>query len=244
MNTTASKPPVPWLMLFSRIALFAGIQAIFALAFYLTGSASAWETSANWWPFVVIITNLVCMFLLVRIFRAEGNRYFDIFRIDRSHIKGDLLALLGITIITAPVSLLPNTLLGGWLFGDPNATLNLFVRPLPIWAVYVLIIIFPVTNGLVELATYFGYIMPRLESQGLRPCLAVTLPALMLGLQHITMPLLFDIRFILWRGLMYIPFAFLTGIVIHWRPRMLPYLAIVHVLMNLSFATMFLNAAY
>ena len=58
------------------------------------------------------------------------------------------------------------------------------------------------------------------------------------------MPLLFDMRFILWRGLMYIPFALLLGIVIHWRPRMLPYFAIVHVLMDASFATMLFSVAY
>jgi hypothetical protein len=244
MDAPVSKPATPWFMLFSRLTLFACVQAVFALGFTLAGSKNAWETSANWWPFVVFITNLICLALLVRIFRAEGKRYWEIFRFQREHVKRDLLTLLVITIITAPVSILPNTLLGGWLFGDSNATLALFVRPLPYWAVYTLIIIFPLTNGITELATYFGYIMPRLKLNGLRPWLAITIPALMLGFQHISMPLLFDIRFILWRGLMYIPFAFLTGIVINWRPRMLPYLAIVHVLMNISFATMFLSVAY
>ena len=120
----------------------------------------------------------------------------------------------------------------------------MFVRTLPFWAVYIGIILFPITQGLAELATYFGYIMPALKTNRVRPWLAVSLPALMLGFQHITMPLLFDIRFILWRGLMYLPFAFLIGLIIQWRPRMLPYLAIVHVLMNMSFATMFLSVAY
>lgn len=95
-----------------------------------------------------------------------------------------------------------------------------------------------------ELATYFGYIMPRLKQNGLPAWLAIALPALMLGFQHIAVPLLFDARFILWRGFMYLPFACLTGMVMYWRPRMLPYFAIIHILMNMSFATMFLEAAY
>jgi len=99
-------------------------------------------------------------------------------------------------------------------------------------------------KGFAELPTYFGYVMPRLEAQGLRKWLAITLPSLMLGLQHIGVPLLFDLRFILWRGLMYLPFALFVGIVLHWRPRLLPYMAIVHVLMDLSFAMMLLNVAY
>jgi len=244
MNTVAPKSRTPWFMLFSRLLLFASIQAIFALVFYLAGSSNSWETSANWWPMVVVITNLLCVGLLVQIFQLKGKRYWDIFRFDRQHIKGDLLTFLGITVLAAPVSILPNIILGGWLFGDSNATLGLFVRPLPFWAVYATIILFPLSQGMTEIATYFNYIMPSFKENGMRPWLAISLPALMLGFQHIAVPLLFDVRFILWRGLMYIPFAFLIGIVIHWRPRMLPYFAIVHVLMNMSFATMFLSVAY
>jgi hypothetical protein len=54
---------------------------------------------------------------------------------------------------------------------------------------------------------------------------------------------LFDLRFITWRGLMFLPFALLLGIVLQWRPRLLPYLAILHVLMDLSFALLLLGVA-
>ena len=234
----------PWIMLFSRLVLFACIQALFAFGFLLAGSSDAWEGSANWWPFVVTIANFICMFLLIRLFRAEGKRFRDIFRIQREHIKGDLLALLVVLLITGPVSFLPNIMLGKWLFGDPEATLDLLVRPLPLWAAYAAIILFPVTQGLAEIATYFGYVMPRFKSQGMSPWLAITFPAIFLGLQHLALPLLFDARFIVWRALMFIPFAFLVGIVMHWRPRLFPYLAIVHVLMDMSFAAMLLSMAY
>ncbi|MBP7694737.1 MAG: hypothetical protein KA764_22635, partial [Anaerolineales bacterium] len=73
---------------------------------------------------------------------------------------------------------------------------------------------------------------------------ALSLAALMLGLQHLAMPFLFDLRFITWRALMYLPFALVTGLLLRWRPRLLPYFAIVHTLMNLSLAAMFLPEAY
>ena len=104
--------------------------------------------------------------------------------------------------------------------------------------------LFPLTQGLAETPTYFAFAMPRLEAQGLRRWQAVALPALMLGLQHLAAPLLFDWRFIAWRGLMFLPFAALVGIVMRWRPQLLPYIAVVHVLMDLSFAMMFLSVAY
>jgi hypothetical protein len=235
---------VPWLMLFSRITLFFSIQALLALVFFLLGKPSSWEASANWWPLIVTAANLVCIALLIKIFHAEGERYWGLFKIDRKHALVDVLILIGLFVIGGPLGYFPNVLLGGWLFGDPNATLDLFIRPLPQWAVFISLVLFPITQGLAELPTYFGYVMPRFEKGGMHKVLAVSLPALMLGLQHLTMPFLFDMRFILWRALMYIPFAFFCGILLHWRPRWLPYLAFIHVLMNMSFATMFLSVAY
>ena len=115
---------------------------------------------------------------------------------------------------------------------------------MPFWAALSAMLIFPITQGLAELPTYFGYVMPRLEAHGLTRGLAITLPAVMLGLQHVAVPLVFDWRYGLWRGLMFLPFAFLVGLVLHWRPRLLPYLAAVHVLMDLSFAAMLLGVAF
>jgi hypothetical protein len=49
-------------------------------------------------------------------------------------------------------------------------------------------------------------------------------------------------RFIAWRLVMFMPFAFLVALVMRWRPRLLPYLAIVHALMDISAAAMFFSA--
>jgi hypothetical protein len=231
-------------MLLARLGLFIAVQSAFALGFLLANSPTAWEAGANWWPFVVTITNLICIALLVRLFRLEGKRFWSIFQIQVAHLKSDLLALLGIMILLGPVSYLPNIWLGRYLFGDTQHTLDLLLRPLPLWSAYASIILFPLTQGIAELATYFGYALPKLESQGMRRWWAVTWTSLFLALQHIAVPLLFNWRFVLWRGLMFLPFAFLAGIVMRWRPRLLPYLAIIHVLMDLSFAAMLLDVAY
>lgn len=234
----------PWIMLVARLVLFVVIQALFALGFALTESLPAWENSANWWPFVVTITNFVCIALLIWLFKQEGKRFWDIFHIQKEHIRSDILALFGILIILGPVSYLPNVWLGKLLFGDPQRTLDFIVRPLPLWAAYASIFLFPVTQGMAELVTYFSYVMPKLEMQGMQRWLAVTIASLFLAFQHIGVPLLFDAGYLVWRGLMFLPFAFLAGIIMHWRPRMLPYLASIHVIMDMAFATMLLNVAY
>lgn len=242
MNATNVKL-YPWLLLFGRTCLALGIQALFALGFYVGGAAHAWEASAAWWPLGVTLVNLICLVTMVRLVGNEGGNYWAIFRLQREQMKDDLIALVLILLITGPVSYLPNILLGNALFGDVQQTLTLLVRPLPLWAAVLSVLVFPVTQGLVELPLYFRYVLPRLQQQGVSTGLAVALTALMLGLQHVAMPFLFNNRFILWRGLMFLPFAFLVGIVLAWRPRLLPYLVVVHWLLDLAFAAMLLGVA-
>ena len=80
----------PWLVLFSRISLFVTVQALFALGFCFAGTSHPWESSANWWPFIVTLVNLTCIGLLMRAFRTEDQRYWDIFRIRKENVLGDI----------------------------------------------------------------------------------------------------------------------------------------------------------
>ncbi|HVN53682.1 MAG TPA: hypothetical protein VMT46_05075 [Anaerolineaceae bacterium] len=244
-NLSATSSRTPWLMFFSRITLFLVFQVLFTLGFYLVGSRNAWEAGAAIWPLGVFIVNLIITAILVRLYKAEGKNYWDIYRIRSVDIKKDLLVLLGFLFIAGPAGFFPNILLSTWLFGDPQISLNLIMRPLPLWFVIAFcVVLFPLTQGLAELPTYFCYSMPRIQAQGFPRWMGVALAALMLSLQHLTVPFLLDIRFILWRAFMYLLFALVVGIMLNWRPRLLPYMAIVHILMDVSFGAMFLGVAY
>lgn len=231
-------------MLPIRLLLFAGFQAVFALVFFLVGVNNAWAASTNWWPIVVFFSNLVCLLFLIRFYSAEGARFWSIFKFHREYLKKDLLVVLGFLVVAAPVAFLPNILLGNLFFGDITNALAFFIRPLPLWAVVVSILTFPITQGLVEIPTYMLFVSTRLEKGGLPCWAAIFLTTIFLSVQHIAIPLVFNGNFILWRFLMFLPFALLIALVIKWRPRLLPYIAIIHVLMDISTAVMLLPLAY
>jgi hypothetical protein len=178
--------------------------------------------------------------LLTHFYQQEGKRYWAIFRVDCQHVKKDLLIMLGFLILLGPVGFLPNILSAQWLFGDAQVALDLLVRPLPVWAAWLSFLAFPLLQGMVEIPTYMLYVMPRLEKQGIKPWLAITLTGFFLSAQHIFIPFLPDLRFIAYRLVMFLPFAFMIAIVMRWRPRLIPYFGIVHALMNVSIAVMFL----
>jgi hypothetical protein len=106
-------------------------------------------------------------------------------------------------------------------------------RPIPIWGL-IFGLLFPLTIAFAEIPYYFAYILPRLQTATNQKWTITILCSLALAVQHVTLPLIFDVRFILWRLLMYLPFALFVGIVMQWRPRLLPYFMVFHALMDIS----------
>jgi len=233
MNSTADQTPVPWLILFSRLVLFAIVQALIAFVFLLLGVSDAWSESARWWVFSAIVTNIVSILLLIRLFRAEGKRYLNILHFERKTFWTDLALAIGVSLLGALFAIIPSNALAQMMFGSSNTPMAMMFRTLPGWAILVGFL-FPVTIAFAELPTYFGYAMPRLEQKLSNGWLAWALASLFLSLQHMTLPLILDWRFIVWRALQFLPLVLYMGWVLKVRPRLLPYLAVTHFLVDLS----------
>jgi hypothetical protein len=234
--TTASNP---WLMLISRSALFLFFQLWIALVLALAGTPSAWDESARWWTFMAFLANFVSIYLLVRVFKAEGKRYFEMFHFSRETWKTDLLWFFGFTIVGIPIAAVVKDPLAVAIFGDAMVPTNLLFRPLPAWA-FVVSFLFPLTIAFAELPTYFGYVMPRIETQLRNGWFAWFIASFFLAAQHIFLPLILDGGYLLWRLGMFLPFALFTGFVIKLRPALLPYFVIVHALMDITTVLVYL----
>jgi hypothetical protein len=210
--------------------LFQGILAL------LVGG---WSRSEGYWLLAATLTNLVSIALLFCLFRSEGKSYLSLFRFDRLTYRKDVRVFIMLALLTGPVAFVPNFMLSKWMWTDPSIPYEMMFRPIENWLAIIMLVALPVTIVLAELATYFGYIMPRLIG-GLRSkWLAVVLPVLFLSLQHIALPFVPDFQFILCRGLVFLPFAWLIGIALYKRPTLFPYFAILHGVMDLGTAVMF-----
>jgi hypothetical protein len=225
-------------MLVFRMLSFAFWQAVIAAIFMAQANPAPWEASIAWWPVTAIITNITCLFLLALLSRREGIRLRDLYRVERHAIKRELFLCLGLTVVATPIALIPNLALATWLFGDVQVPGTMWFRPLPHWVILPSLILFPVTIALSELPTYYSYAMPRLAILSNRAWSAVLLAALWHAAQHIALPLIFDGRFLLWRFGMLAPFALFVAICLYRRPRLLPYLMVLHGLMDLQLVLM------
>lgn len=224
-------------LLGSRLVLFLVFQAIIALF------ASSWQLSEKYWLLSATLTNIVSIVFLYLLFRADGRAYFSLFRINKANIKKDLLVFLGLAILTVPVVFAPGYFLSVLLWDDVDVPTKLMFGTLEKGLVYVLLVAFPITIVFAELATYFGYIMPKLKERFKHKWLAVFLPVLFLSIQHCTLPFIPDTNFIIYRALVFLPFATLIGVSIYLRPSLFIYFAIIHGIMDLGTVLMFLMEA-
>lgn len=227
----------PLAMLFLRLLSFVFWQAVIAAVYALGGSKDAWAASAAWWPISAALSNVVNLGLLRRFFNAEGGTLREIYRFHRPTFWRDLLVSLGLLVVLGPVSMLPSNVLGVVLFGNIEQPNMLLIQALPAWAAIAAVILFPISTALAELPNYFIYVAPRLSGGKPGAWWGTLAVVLLLSLQHLTLPLIYNWRFIIWRAWVFLPFALLVGVVLRWRPRMLPFLVIGHFLID--FMTVF-----
>ena len=221
-----------WGMLVLRSALSFALLLLVATIYRLIGSGSPISDSAAWWLWFVTAANIACIVLLVRFGRMEGLRLRDIYFVRRATWKGDLAWFLLAGIVSAVVAMPPGTLLAQALWGDANYPTNLLFRPLPVWAIYPLFLLMPTTQALAELPTYWGYVAPRLRAAGMNRWMVIGVIGFALSIQHMFFSFQLDWRYALWLAVKFLPFALWTGFLVDRRPTVLPYLMVLHFLLD------------
>jgi membrane protease YdiL (CAAX protease family) len=240
MKTAVSSPLISTQPSGRRIAISLLMRTIlfFVFGFVITGVlASAGDeqplqAAIVWWPFQAILANIVTFFILKYWFRAEGERFWDLFYVNKGEATKHLkqfgwILLVGFTLGGIPLYLFSYLLLGSII---PPTTM---FQAMPLWAAVISLVIFPLTNALVETPTYIGYSFTRLRQRFNNVWMAASLAGFALALQHIAMPIVFDVPFMLWRLLSFIPLAVALGFIYNRTKNLLP-IVIVHFIMDLQ----------
>jgi len=236
-------PVVVWGMLALRPVLALAFQSALAVVFLVGGTVDPWRAAADWWLAWFALVSAVNLVVLRALLHREGRRLRDLYRPVAEGRRADLAWVAVALLVSGPIAMLPNLLIGQALWGSPEPGGDLSFRALPVAAAALLVVAFPIVHAMAELPTYFGYVMPRLVPILGRPWRAVLVAGFVLSTQHVVLPLLLDWRFITWRALMFLPFALWMGYVIHRRPTTLPYLVVGHALLDLSLPVLVLLAS-
>lgn len=147
------------------------------------------------------LVNLVCLVLLGLLLRREGRRLRDLLGFDRARLGRDLAwglcwlvvldtvyvvgFLVPLLVVGGPAgiadgSVFEHAFVGAWADMPGNAFGPVTLALLAVW-----MMVFPFLNAPVEEMQYRAYVQPRLHAATGRGWLAVAVPTVGFGLQHV-----------------------------------------------------------
>lgn len=232
MTDHSSNPRYVYFSLMMRSLLFSIFGLMFIGLIALNGSTGSMKEAEKWWPFQAIFANMVS-YVILRFFLKKENRSFtDLFKANKIGVKKATMQIIMLLLAAILGGAVPLYLFSYVFLGSFVPPANMF-QALPLWAAIIALIAFPVTNALVELPTYMGYALPRLQSITGKTWAALVLAGLGLALQHVFLPLIIEPDYMLWRLFSFLPLALLLG-VIFLKTRRLALIVFVHFLMDLQ----------
>jgi len=184
--------------------------------------------SASWWGPLCILMNIITIAVLLIVCKSEKTRFMSLIA-----AKGEGLRLRPAVVITLLMSVLG---VGCMIFisilfykGPPE----MLSQPLPVWVAVLNLILLPVTIVFAEMPLYFGYSFNRLKTLTGSPVFSIAYVIFFYALQHSFMPVIWDMKYILFRFLSFLPLMIVLGI-IYSRKRLLPEMMIGHGVMDLG----------
>ena len=227
--------------LLMRTLFFILFGALIVGIFALAGDEHPLQSAEKWWPYQAILANIATFLVLRSFIRHEGRRYRDLFGFKQHAIGKHLKQFGWLLIVGFALGGIP-LYVTSYIFLGTLVPPDLMFQPLPVWAAIVAVVVFPISNGLVETPTYFGYALPRLKALSGKLWVAVVLAGLALAFQHVALPLVADVPYMLWRFTAFIPLAIALGFIYNRTKNLLP-IAIAHMVMDLQLIlSMFFNS--
>jgi hypothetical protein len=236
-RTTRAARRWAWTLVAARPASFLAAQAGIAGLLALGGAAEPWWAAAGWWPLAATLANVAGFVQLRARARAEGVPVRRL-ALGDGFARRDAAGFAAALPLLAAAALAVPWAWGHAVWGDPGVGFGVLASPLPAWAALLALLAYPLSMVAVDLPTY-AYARVRVGG-GALAALAV---GAALGLQHVALPFLPAWTFVEWRALMWVPYGVFVVGLLAWRPRWLPWLAVVHGLVHAVAAVLVLRAS-
>lgn len=170
---------------------------IFIVGALITGKAV--EEISNCWSIVASFVNVVTILLLILTAKKCGSNYWDLV----NYRKGETTVkqVIGMTIFILLVGIGGMYLAGYVCYRIIPYAPPMLIAPIPVWLAAINIIVLPVSTALAEDGLYLGCGVNQIKNK----YAAVIVPALFFALQHCFIPTVFDVKYIVYRFLSFLP---------------------------------------
>ena len=189
-----------WFVLPMRCLLFI---AVFSFCSVLAKRSLTEIT--HWWSLLASVINIVKIVVLLIICKRDNTTYLEMIRYkrkQRSISKRRQVFTAGYLIIIMLLTGIAGMYLAGWLcYGEFPFLAPMMIAPVHPYIAVLNIFILPVTTTLAEDGAYLGYGVNGFSSKWA----AIFIPAFFYALQHSFIPTIFDVKFMIYRFLSFLP---------------------------------------
>ena len=202
---------------------------IFLLVFVIGAAITRQHISdiSNWWSVVVSIVNIGTIVLLILAAKCAKTNYWELINCHKGQTS--FRQVIGVTLAILIIGMF-GMYLAGWLcYGKLPYAAPMMIAPIPVWLAIVNVIILPVSTAFAEDGLYLGCGVNQIRNK----YAAVVIPALLFALQHSFIPTLFDIRYIIYRFLSFLPLTIILCLYYYRRRNPVP-IMIGHTVIDLA----------
>ncbi|MBO6231688.1 MAG: hypothetical protein J6O50_14110 [Ruminiclostridium sp.] len=154
---------------------------------------------SNWWSVVATVVNAATIALLVAAAKKNGMTYRELINYRKGKTKISHILVISVVVLLVGMGVM---YLAGFLcYGQFPYLSPMMIEPIPPVLAIINIPLLPVTTALAEDGLYLGAGVNGIKNK----YASVLVPAFFFALQHSFIPTLFDLRYIIYRFISFLP---------------------------------------
>lgn len=154
---------------------------------------------SNWWSVVASIVNIVTILILIVVTKMNGINYWELVNYQKE--KTTPKQIISMVIVIVLVGMIGMYLAGFVCYGVIPYAAPMMIAPIPSWLAVINVIVLPITTAFAEEGLYLGCGVNHIKNK----YIAIAAPSFFFALQHSFIPTLFNMKFITYRFLSFLP---------------------------------------
>ena len=174
---------------------------IFALIFVIGAifTKQKVEDISNWWSIVASIVNIVIILIMLFFTKKNKSSFWELINFQKGKTKAK--QIIEISVLILAIGMTGMYMAGYLCYGIIPYAAPMMIAPIPVWLAVINIAILPISTAFAEDGLYLGCGVNQIQNK----ILAITIPAFFFALQHSFIPTLFDLKYIIYRFISFLP---------------------------------------
>lgn len=195
------------------------VRCVLFLLIFITGAIvcnKELNEISNWWSIIASVVNIATILMLVIVTRNQASNYPELINYQKGKTTAKQIVIMSVVVVVIGMA---GMYLAGYIcYGVIPYAAPMMIAPVPLWLAVVNIVVLPVSTAFAEEGLYLGCGVNQIKNR----YAAIFVPAFFFALQHSFIPTLFDIRYITYRFLSFLPLTVILCWYYHKKRNPLP----------------------